>query len=258
FGFGVGFTVGYAGKASKCRSRPFMTVAGLVAGILALYSGWVFFEFALLNRYGSVSIPASSLPDMFLSPVALWKTAETINANGWYSIRGTTPSGIVLWIFWAIEAVLVVGMAAVLAPAAIDEEVFCEQCFDWCDSSDLPVYLGLTADEGVIERLPEGEIEDLESLPTVTDVTFPRVTVKIRKCLTCSNTTTCQLVVENVELDKEGEAQLEAAEISGQLLISDEEFARLKRLSERPAEEPDPQEETESAEEQGEMEEEEG
>lgn len=65
------------------------------------------------------------------TPAAVWDFANVVAGEGWYTIRSVTPSGIVLWILWGIEAVIVLGAGYVLAPAGIRGAGFCEDCDSW-------------------------------------------------------------------------------------------------------------------------------
>ena len=135
FGIGLLFAVTLVGKAVKCRNATFMTLVGLFTGVVALYASWAFFAYALLSRYDDTF--EASMADVFLSPGAVWAMAQQINETGWYTIKGMTPSGGVLWAFWGVEALIIVGASVMGGVVALSGEVFCERCSTWCEDSEV-------------------------------------------------------------------------------------------------------------------------
>ncbi|AWM33131.1 hypothetical protein [Hymenobacter nivis] len=78
----------------------------------------------------------------------MWNATRQINETGTWSLKSTTPSGLVLWAIWLIEATIIVGGAYLMA-AAQAQEPFSEATGAWADEETLahPVgYIAQTAD----------------------------------------------------------------------------------------------------------------
>jgi hypothetical protein len=228
FGIAQGFAVGQAGYMARCRNPAFLSVVGLVTGLVALYVSWAVFEYALMGR--SDSSVKVSLITLVLSPKAVWEIAKRINEVGWYSIRSATPTGIVLWIFWGIEAVLVVGLAALVARFRIDGEVFCERCSAWCDPDKEPIRLAPPQEVQTINQVVAGDLAALQHLGTAGAEDNPHLEVEIRSCNRCDSTATWQSQLVSFEQDKKGNSQRKAKDLTGLLLLTSEERARLEAL----------------------------
>ncbi len=232
-GFGVGFLMAYGAITSKCRNPTFLKAAGVLTGVFTLYAAWVFFEFVLLKR-GGAEITWANLPAMFFSPATIWDIAKSINVEGWYSLSSFTPSGIVLWIFWAIEAAIIIVMITVLTGFSIDDEVFCERCNQWLEA-DQPLALAIPETEDLQTRASAGEIDALEALAPATDVDFPRLAVEIKECGRCHGFTTYQVKLADQEVDDDGKTKDEVNDLTQVLLVSGTDRDRLKAIPAAPA-----------------------
>ena len=166
FGFAGGLVLSTAGEKARCRSTLFMGMCGLVFGAFAIYVAWATFEHVLIEKAGEESPGIFAL---MLQPGVMWEIAKSVNETGWFSIGGGTPSGVFLWILWAIEALVVIGAFALLAPAGISGEVFCEKCGKWLLGEDKPARLSVTEDEALLKRVSAGDLDAMASLGAAAD-----------------------------------------------------------------------------------------
>jgi hypothetical protein len=205
FAFAVGWSVSRIGHWAHCRSTGFMHLAGFGTGLLALYVSWAAFEYALLNRFDPNF--NASLADVILSPGPVWETAKAINREGWYSIGGGTPKGAVLWAFWGIEALIIVGASTLLAAGAIEGQVYCERCARWCDhTADAKRFTPPQSDEQLADLRPN-HLEPLASLPAAGPSQSPFIRVETWLCSQCRRTAAMQAKHVTVRADKEGKPE---------------------------------------------------
>lgn len=233
FAAALGFTLSLVGSLAKVRSTGFMASAGLLIGLAALYASWAAFEVAIMNRGDRPLEGAPGYLELLAEPGAMWRIASLINETGWYSIKSATPSGVVLWIFWAIEAALVVGGAAMIATVGISGEVFCESCNRWCAASAKQPSLGLPQDEAALEALKHGDgaaLDELEKLPRAASGEPVHLAIDLRRCEGCSQTATFQLSVVTRGVDKDGKPTTETASITPQYLVEPDGYRRLEAL----------------------------
>lgn len=147
--FAGGFMLATLARFAKCRSPGILCLLGLTTGLVGLYFAWVFF---IAMLYGDEAPPVL---DLALNPIKVYAAASAINAQGWWG-----PSGIAQWALVGVEAVIIVGGLALFAAAAIDREVFCEDCNTWCESFET---MHLRMGEEIINA-PTDQLKHLELL----------------------------------------------------------------------------------------------
>jgi hypothetical protein len=195
---GFAFICGFAGGAVMGGGRSRNTLVSLavsvVGALLALYSLWVFFLFFLMRQ----AEQDPSLLAMFLSPGALWEVMGSVASTGWFEIKGSTPSGLLLWLFWLAEAAIFVGVCA-FASVGAGAVVWCEACgLDMPGSVPLETSAGADL-AGIVKR---GGLSSFETLQPDQGMALERL-----KAHVCSR---CGYAVASVEgvtktVNKKGE-----------------------------------------------------
>jgi hypothetical protein len=247
FVFGLALIVALAGYRAKCRNPNFLRFMGLVAGVWGLYFAWAAFEYALLRR-SDAEIDVG-LFSFLTHPGVVWNIAAAINEEGWYSMRNTTPSGAFLWSLWGIEAVAAIGVPVIAAPLLFQEEVFCEPCDRWCNSTKGHVHLAPTQDPGVLDSIRRGAVQALESLDRVPKETAAHICVDTWQCPRCQSTSAFRARLVTKVTDKKGKTEEKKVDLSDLMLLDSTSFSRLQDLSRKPViGEPPPAEASPSAE----------
>ncbi len=200
---GIGFLIGRLALVTKCRNPGFLRLVGLSCGILALYSSWAAFEYVLFARYDESF--DFTMVDLFISPAAVWYVAMDINKSGWYSVFGSTPSGMLLWFFWGVEAIMIVAGPAILATMELETEVFCESCNRWCAQSLDAVRLTSPDSEENFEKLRTGNVGLLQTLRPAQPDVYPFLSIDTWQCESCNQMAAMQAKLYTVETDSEGE-----------------------------------------------------
>lgn len=208
-----GFLIAFLGKAGKCRSRAFLLASGFVGGLFSLYFSWLFFIYALMKSAGYEDV---GLLDIALNPSAMWSAISSLNETGWFSIKGATPSGIVLWIFWAIEAIAIVLGSLLIAGVSIEDEMFCEKCETWCDVSETK-YLKIP------QNLASSKASDinplmLRNLENAEVVERPSIKGELLKCNSCVKYSGWRYKLISSEADKDGNEKDKSETIDGIVL----------------------------------------
>jgi len=200
YAFACGFVIATLLKLSKCRSTTFCYISAAIGAILSLYFAWAFFLYALAHRFGFMEVGALSL---LFNPLAVWEIAGEINATGWFSIKGATPSGIFLWILWGIEAVVILFAVLAIAGDGIADEMFCERCETWCDISEtkhlkIPEQLAATKAAN-INALTLRALESAEN-----STLRPAIQARLISCPTCRRFAGWKYKLVSTEIDKDG------------------------------------------------------
>jgi hypothetical protein len=200
YAFACGLVVSLLLKFGKSRSKTFCYIGGVIGGLLSLYFAWVLFLYALMHRFTAINL---GLPDLFLSPLMMLDLIRSINETGWFSIKGGTPSGIFLWLLWAIEAVTILVVVTLVGSGAIDDEMFCEKCGKWCDISETK-HLKVPKEHGgskasAIDPRMFAALENAESAGQ-----RPVLKAELLKCGNCINYAGWRYKLVDTEIDKDG------------------------------------------------------
>jgi hypothetical protein len=138
FGAGCGAVAGWMMRWADVRNRGLRTISSLIVAIVALYSSWVFWLYALIVRYDSQTPKDFSPATFLMHPHVMWNLMQIVNEKGAWSIGGhggtssSTPvTGVMLWLCWAAEAVLIVGSSILAANAVGSAFPYCESCNRW-------------------------------------------------------------------------------------------------------------------------------
>lgn len=228
YAFAVLLVVSYVGYKAKCRNATFLRTMGLLAGLFALYASWVAFVYALLGREGQMPL---GIVELFLQPRAVWEVVQAINEDGWFSLRSLTPSGVMLWIMWGIEAAVIVGLPTLAASMTIDDELFCEPCNAWCPAWKQPFLFEMPSDHQRLEPLQSGKVDPLADLATVTAEEPHHLRLRVQRCEACQSTAAFQAEVVALTQDKEGKQVENAEKLTPLVLLQPIEFQKLEQFA---------------------------
>ncbi|HEY2745293.1 MAG TPA: hypothetical protein VGL86_11740, partial [Polyangia bacterium] len=148
FGAGLGAAGAFAVRRGHCRNR---VVALVLAVPLALTAVGASYYWAYESTIAKVAEhnPGASVADI-RAEVTFARWVEARKAAGWTmsshsssssSLRASTPdiSGAGVFVIWAIEALAILGIAALVVDAEA-KKPYCERCNRWC--APKPITLG--------------------------------------------------------------------------------------------------------------------
>ena len=225
-GYGAicGFVTAFMLKRGKVRNGTLSMGVVLLGQLIGFYVAWAVWVYALVTK----DEPTAEISLMMvMNPLLLAKAVAAINETGAWTMSGTTPSGIFLWILWALEAVLVFGGAWVVSLGVFSGEVYCERCHRWCDNEP-GVLLLPPADHAELKRAFEERRFDSLALGMATQEQF--ITVDVRSCGGCSEMQTLTLTQLTTTINKEGKPETTRTEILAGLLMEPAEVAALREM----------------------------
>lgn len=232
FAAGVGWAVSFAGVKAKCRNVVVMRILGFAIGLIAVYFSWVAFMYVLATRDLGDDFN-SSLGAILLRPDAVWHFAAAVGETGWYQLRGGSVNGTFLWVTWAVEALIVVGIVTFMATMGITGRVFCERCGAWCRRGKHFMRLLIPHDKELFARVAEGNVEALAQMPVAPADVSPYLRVDVDRCDTCPDTATWQAVLVTHQKNKQGKLEEKAHNVTARLLLSADGLKRLHDLAAR-------------------------
>src|SRR5688572_641850 len=104
-------------------------------------------------------------------------------------IKSADVTGIGMWILWGIEALMVLGIAAVMGRSRAAEP-FCENCDRWCEKSETPTILPPDKAEPLSALVQKGDALGLAALRSTTpqfDVSTGFAGVAVHTCPACDD-----------------------------------------------------------------------
>ena len=134
YGAAVGAAVALGLKWGKVRNSMLGGAIAVLPAALSYYCSWAFWVKNVTLIFENEEVDAFSLMS---HPHALWSVMKLINQDGtWGSTSTDMTKGTELWLIWAGETLLVLGIAACIAYVILEAQPFCEKCQQWCSSSE--------------------------------------------------------------------------------------------------------------------------
>ena len=206
FALGLGKTMSFAARLAKCRHSGIMYSFGLLFGVLAIYVSWAVFEYALLKRTGEAS--ELTLLKIVQSPKTVWNIAAILNHTGWYSIKDVTIKGGILWVFWGVEALIVLLAVFFSATYVMRECVFCESCNQWCDPKNSSKTFSVSEKAAIEKQVSEGQNNLDLNMKLANQQDNPVIMAKTWTCTSCSDTAAIQWQQATAKVDKSGKKSI--------------------------------------------------
>lgn len=235
FGGVTGFATSMGLKFGKVRNRTTWGVVVVVVSLFTFYAGWAWWMYALLRRGGA----DVSLADVF-SPGQLWSLVLLVNEKGAWSMKGWTPTGIVLWILWLIEAAIIFGSLFMFSGILTPPDPFCERCTAWCQEHEGVAFTSAPTDPAALaaeapelkRQLEQKDFSRLEALgPPVSGEPFFRLDQY--HCETCDTIHLLSLNHIHVEYDEKGGSKEDVTPMLEHLMISRQEAEEVRKIGDR-------------------------
>ena len=257
FGFGVGGLTGFMLKWARVRSIVAVACVSLLAAVLAYYVSWVTWETLILRREDVEVLPLRLL----VRPDGVWFLANMINQTGTIVFGSTeTPiRGPVLWLLWAVEAAIVVGIASQVPVRMLRHLAYCEPCERWCDRHQGVLSFRYGDEAALRSRLERKDLAVLQELGQADMDAAQRFRVDLDNCPQCQHTHLLSVFRVDVTYQK-GNRQEKAVRIIDRLRLTPEEAQWVRDARERlwappeAATQPEQEEAEEDDEEEGEQE----
>ncbi|HEX4962679.1 MAG TPA: hypothetical protein VF173_17720 [Thermoanaerobaculia bacterium] len=218
-------------KLRKVRNAWVSTLVGLVVGLVALYVSWVVWIFGYFGR-GGMAWDFLDLLSVAVIPKVLWSLIHRVNGLGYWNVFGYKPTGIVLWINWSIEALIITGAAVGAALGNMMEAPYCEGCGTWCTEKPRVVELQTCESTELKQHMEKKDFTFLEALGPPTPGTNTWLQIDLYQCKKCGLTNT--LNIESVTVTFEGKKRkLKKNNILVNLLITSAECESVCQVGQR-------------------------
>ncbi len=226
FGLLAGVAFGFVLRLGKVRNQAVGFGLALLLGLFAFYMHWVIWVYGFLGR---AEVEASLLALLF-QPAVLWDIILRINETGAWELFHSTPTGVVLWILWTVEALLILGPVLIVAPS-MTSAPYCERCHKWCDEEEGVQSLRTTDDDTVKAHAEAKNFVALSALgsPEMGEPCFLRLDV--HHCPSCSHTNALSVQRVTLSRDDKGKESKSTDAVVTHLLLTGSELAQLRAMS---------------------------
>jgi len=228
YGAVVGVATAYGMKVGKVRNSRIAGVAAIIPAGISLYLSWAFWAKNIFLTFAEKELNPFTL---MARPQALWDLIKLINQYGtWGMSKGDVTKGTTLWVFWGLEALVVLGCAALATVAILEIQPFCEKCNVWCSSTEK--LLLSAGDPGqTTQSLAKRDLSFLEKLGPGNQKTS-HMTAQLHSCVTCGelNTLTLQQT-DIVQTSKWRKPTITNVNLAVKLLLSRQEAAAFRNTA---------------------------
>lgn len=215
FGALAGAAAGWGMVLGKVRNNRIAGFVGIAASLAALYASWGTWLILVFDK------PLAWLPNLLARPVAIWRLAELVNAEGtWGMSGGSATKGTGLWIIWALEAGTIILCGIGTAFLMIKSRAFCENCEHWSKKAGRLIIAPTMQREELMTRLNQGGLDFLANAAQAT-IKQARYTFTWYTCPSCSTLNTLNVMLTQPKNNKQ---------MASHLLISAAEVDQLRNM----------------------------
>jgi hypothetical protein len=226
FALGVGLSTGKALRRWNCRSA---VAATTIAILVAAASDAATFYFAYERAVSEVAQRKSMPVDEVRRRVPLTRYLSERAKKGWnvgHGSSGLPVTGVFVYLIWAIEAGLVLGITAYTAVEVIASP-FCEDCEKWTESETLGRKVGHFAED--LERIArEGPLDALLALRPGPELGPAAVDYSIHSCAECLQRHYVTITKRWTERGPKGEVLEKSKTLLAQAIVTQKQIDKLR------------------------------
>jgi hypothetical protein len=225
--FALGCVVGWLLKSGKMRNPVVGVFVTTVVSLFAYYVCWAVWLAAMLAR-GDVDASAFSLATQ---PGTLLGLILLVNEHGAWSIGKSPVTGIILWVIWGVEGLIVLVGPPIIARGVLTSEPFCEFCGEWCDEDKGLVSLAQAEQASLRRTFESKEFERLKSVGAKDGGAVDWYRLDLHHCKSCDRTNTLTVKSEKITFDSKGNSKLQSSDLITKLRLAPAEVEDLRRVS---------------------------
>jgi hypothetical protein len=225
FGAGVGFAVNLGARLGKVRNPGFILLLGTATGILAWYLAWVFYISLYFHKLAQMGV-------WLWNPVDIFHMMGVFAEEGIWSWKSWTPTGWVLYGFWAAEALCVVLLALVVSVA--NDTPYCDPCNSWTKPEKDVAHFALADPAQLKSDLEEERYEVLDKLHAQGADPADCLKAVLHTCPQCEDSDYLTINHARLVVDGDGNETTQETEVVKHLRISRDMVEHLRDLGTAP------------------------
>jgi len=221
----VSVVLSSAARYGKVRNMFLLGLAAFFFGVLADYIGWVVW---LTLVVGDPKFLVE-----FIFPLDVLYYITLIAQEGAWSIGGTTPTGTVLYLFWFIEACIVIGGTIYLTVKSFSKTPFCEDSDRWADKrSVLGLFNPLSNIPQFKNAVLQGSFAPFNELKPSNPNSNHYTLLEVYECVECKNFFVLNVDDVTIKINNKGKADATTKSIIENLIVTPTTLSSLRKLSE--------------------------
>ncbi|MDG1333102.1 MAG: hypothetical protein P8P74_12285 [Crocinitomicaceae bacterium] len=229
-------------RFGKVRNTKLGIAFGVIGGTLAIYAHWVVWADLMINseevigngRMGVLS-SSTNFEELLIiaqNPKLLFELMSEVSSFGTWSIFGFMVSGVLLWIIWIIEAI-VIYIGAIIIGIPDTKVPFCEKSNAWFKETELTPMSFIFSKPDLVNELELGQTKILSTL-TLHDVVRDNTSYSQFTIYSSDHDENYLTVVNKKKMiDSKGEVNYEDDEVIEYIEISSQTLKILENVPKR-------------------------
>jgi hypothetical protein len=206
----------------------------LVVTLASYYFSWAVW-LSILVSGDDFSVSSWTLAS---HPLGLWGVLQLVNEKGAWSIgRGygssknrEAVSGVLLWVFWAAEALTVLVGSMVTAWGALTVDPFCESCDVWCEEEKDLVSVRAAEPDELKRRLEAKDFGYLKAVGPRGAGDAEWCQLDLHRCKVCGRMNALSVSRQKMTVDRKGKSSVSSTNVFHGLLLTEADVRDLRQV----------------------------
>jgi hypothetical protein len=234
YAIALGVSVAFLFKWGKTRNSTVGMFVATVVTLASYYLSWVIW-LSIVITGEDFSISSLTLA---ADPLHLWEILQAVNERGVWTIGGhgssssnkEPVSGLLLWLCWGGEALIVLGGATKAAWAVLSAHPFCESCLTWCAEEQGVASIRATESEEIKRRFEAKDFMYMKTVGPMERGDLDWYRVDLHRCPGCGRTNTLTVQLSTLKTDRKGKQSVDSKDVIRDLLLSEGDVHQLRRV----------------------------
>jgi hypothetical protein len=234
YAIGLGVSVAALFKWGKTRNSTVGMFVATVITLASYYLSWAVW-LSIVVSGGDFSISSWTLA---ADPRYMWEMLQAVNERGVWTIGGhggsssnrEAVSGVMLWLCWGGEAIIVLVGASKAAWTVLTAHPFCESCLTWCAEEQGVASIRATESDEIKRRFEAKDFMYMKTVGSREGGDFDWYRVDLHRCPGCGRTNTLTVQLSTLKTDRKGKQSVSSKEVIRDLLLSEGDVLQLRRV----------------------------
>jgi hypothetical protein len=229
----LGVTAAALVRWGKMRNPTVGIFIAVLIACASYYLSWAVWLPLIVSGNGL----GSSWWELASDPARMWDVLLLVNEKGAWSMghlgssrNNPTVSGVLLWVFWAAEALTVLIGTAVMAWKGLTSAPFCEPCRTWCKEEKGLVSIRAAEPDELKRRFEAKDFQYMKAVGPWQAGDSEWCRLDLHRCPVCDKTNTLSLKREKLKVDRKGNQDVASKEVFRGLLLSEADVRQLRQV----------------------------
>jgi hypothetical protein len=234
YALALGASVAALFKWGKTRNSLVGMFVVTVITLASYYLSWAVWLSIIVSRGDFAVSPWTLAADTR----GMWEVLQTVNERGVWTIGGhggsgskkEAVSGLLLWLCWGGEAVIVLAGACMTAWKMLTAHPFCESCRTWCAEEQGVASIRTAESDELRRRLEAKDFTYMKTVGPLEEGDFEWCRLDLHRCPGCGRTNTLTVQWNKLKTDRKGKQTVTSREVFRDLLLTEGDVHQLRRV----------------------------